>query len=194
TQVPLTLEDVLYPEDGDVIVSNEYHAEDCIYLRNALRLVLNGRPDALVLKETHTDFGLEGVKPIVPDVAVFSGVTGDRDRMKTFYPVRIGARPELVIEITSPSTRSLDLNTKPLIYCRARIPVYAIVDSWMEMEERVVMLLAYRLTPEGYVRLPTDERGPIWLQPLRLWLAPDGERVALIDGQGQRGPAPGELA
>jgi Uma2 family endonuclease len=194
TPIPLTLEDVLYPEDGDVIVSNEYHAEDCIYLRNALRLALNGRPDALVLKETHTDFGLEGVKPIVPDVTVFSGVTGDRDRMKTFYPGRIGARPELVIEITSPSTRSIDLNTKPMIYCRAGVPVYAVVDSWMEMEERVVMLVAYRLTPEGYVRVPTDERGRIWLEPVRLWLAPEKERVVLIDEQGQRVPAPEELA
>ena len=39
-----------------------------------------------------------------------------------------GARPALVVEVTSPSTRENDLGTKPDFYHRAGVPLYVIAD------------------------------------------------------------------
>ena len=44
-QVPLTLEDVLHPEVGDVIVESDPHDSDSVYLRACLEGAAGGRPD-----------------------------------------------------------------------------------------------------------------------------------------------------
>ena len=56
----------------------------------------------------------------------------------------IDARPALVVEVLSPSTRSLDLREKPDDYARARIPEYWAVDP----EQKA--LLAHRLEGNAY--------------------------------------------
>ncbi len=50
-QVPLTLEDVLHPEEGDHIVNSTEHADDVIYLREVSGAQLIDDPHAAVLFE-----------------------------------------------------------------------------------------------------------------------------------------------
>src|SRR5204862_221599 len=113
-----------------------------------------------------TDWGVEEVKPHGPDLGVFVNVSKPWDRFKgTFKVAEVGAKPVLVIEVTSPNTRSNDLIDKVTEYYKAGVPLYAIVDYRPEVDERQVHVLGYEATPKGYVRIPLDERGRLWLEP-----------------------------
>src|SRR5438093_518209 len=57
-----------------------------------------------------------------------------------------------------------------------------------EQVPRQVQLIGYRATPEGYLRVRPDARGWLWLEPVRLWLAGEGERVGCYDEEGNRVP------
>src|SRR5215468_2145903 len=70
-QVPLTLEDVLFPEEGDFIVQTDWHDSDRAYLKAVSRQRLADHPTALVLSDCRVDFNIPGVKPLGPDLAVF---------------------------------------------------------------------------------------------------------------------------
>ncbi len=73
-QVPLTLENVLHPEDGDYIVETDAHDSDRAYLKEAFKVRLDHDRTAVVLSDCLVDWNLPGVKPLCPDVAVFFGV------------------------------------------------------------------------------------------------------------------------
>src|SRR5688572_4405159 len=45
-QVPLTLEDLLFPEEGDFVVQTVGHIEDCFYLMDVLKARLADDPSA----------------------------------------------------------------------------------------------------------------------------------------------------
>jgi len=55
-------------------------------------------------------------------------------------------------------------------------------------------LLGYRATPEGYVRVPLDGRGRLWLEPVRVWLAAEGGRVVCYDEGDNRIPDVAQMA
>jgi Uma2 family endonuclease len=175
---PLTYEDVLHPQEGDFIVQNSTHHPDVYYLEHAFNWILNGRQDVRVLADMRTDWGVEGIKPHGPDVVVFAG---PRDRepphFGTYKPKEWGTSPVLAVEVTSPSTRAQDVYDKVWEYYRAGIPYYAIVDYLTEEDGGRAVVFGYRATPEGYLRLPLDEKGRLWLEPVRLWLAWEGRAV-----------------
>jgi hypothetical protein len=169
-QVPLTLEDVLHPEEEDFIVQTDGHNEDCAYLKAVFKSRLADVPRSVVLSDCRVDFDVEGVRPLGPDVAVFFGVARHID-WSTFYLGEEGARPALVVEVTSPDTRHNDLGIKVDYYHRAGIPYYVIADVYREQDnDRRIELIGYEATPDGYVRYAPDDRGRIWLDPVRLWL------------------------
>jgi colicin import membrane protein len=169
-QIPLTLEDVLHPEVGDIIVQSDPHDSDRAYLKAVSKARLEGDPTAVVLSDCQVDFNIPGVKPLCPDFAVFSGVRR-RAMWSSFNVAREGARPELVVEVTSPETRSNDVGIKVDYYRRGRVPWYLIADVTIEEEgERRIELILYRRTGRTYRRVAADDRGRVWLEPLGLWL------------------------
>ncbi len=50
-EIPLTLEDVLHPEEGDYIVESDPHAGDLAYLRAVFKSRLANDPSAAVLTD-----------------------------------------------------------------------------------------------------------------------------------------------
>jgi len=169
-QVPLTLEDVLFPETGDFIVQTDLHDDDCNYLKYVFKSQLAGDPRTAVVKDCRVDWNLPGVRPLAPDIAVFFDVEQRRD-WATLDVAAEGVRPELVVEVTSPSTRKNDVEDKVDFYYRAGVPLYVIADVLQkDDQERQVRLLGYRHTPTGYQELPADPQGRIWLEPVGLWL------------------------
>lgn len=180
-QVPLTPEDVLHPQEEDFIVQTDAHDNDRIYLKNVLRARLENRPDALVLADHRVDWGVPGVRPHGPDIAVFFGVQQWDPRQAPFYVAKSGGRPILVIEITSPTTRDNALGIKVTHYHRVGIPWYVIVDR--EPEGHAVQLIGYQHTPRRYAKMPCDDQGRLWLEPLGLWLGAKGDRVVCYDGE-----------
>ena len=188
-QVPLTLEDVLFPETGDFIVQTDLHDTDSSYLKHVFNARLAGDPQAVAVSDCRVDWNLPGVRPLGPDIAVFFGIKRRKD-WATLDVAAERARPALVVEVTSTGTRQNDLEIKPDFYHRAGVPLYVIADVLEEDEEtRHVELIGYRYAPDGYERIAPDARGWIWLDPLGLWLGvvPDPrlgcDRLACFDGE-----------
>jgi colicin import membrane protein len=176
-QVPLTLEDVLHPEEADFIVQSDPHDTDRTYLRVVFKAKLAADLSTLVLSDCRVDFNIPGVRPLGPDVSVFTDL---RRFMlwSTFDVAEERAKPRLVAEITSPDTRSNDIGTKLDYYHRARVPWYLIADVTIEHEtERKIELILYKRGRTRYRRIPPDENGRVWLDPIGLWLGQTRDRV-----------------
>ena len=73
-QVPLTLEDLLFPEEGDFTVQLESHRRDWVFLNLVFNVQLADDPSSVVLADCRVDFNLPGVRPLGPDVVVIQGV------------------------------------------------------------------------------------------------------------------------
>ncbi len=185
-QVPLTYEDVLHPQEGDVIVETPVHDQTCLDLKCALQLKLAGRLGFVVLHSCRVDWGVPGVRAHAPDIAVMENV-GEWDQNRgTFYVAELGARPVLVIEVTSPSTRTQDIVTKMSHYYRAGVPFYAIMDRGPTGEELSPLLLGYRATPAGYAWVDPDEHGRLPLPLMSLSLGVVGGQLVVYDERGKR--------
>ncbi len=186
-QVPLTLEDVLFPEEGDFIVQTEGHVGDVLYLRAVFKAQLAGDPTAKVTTDCRVDWNLPGVRPLGPDLAVFFGVRPRRRTWATFNVAAEGARPALVVEVTSPETRKNDVGPKLKFYHRAKVPLYVIADATEHDDERSLKLTAYRYAPRGYQKIAPDAQGRIDLEAVGLLLGvtrdpgSDLDRLACYD-------------
>jgi hypothetical protein len=183
-QVPLTLLDVLHPREGDHIVQNPRHALRCNYLYDVLRARLAGDPTALVLHDVGVDWGVAGLRPHAPDIAVFLGVRA-RPSAGVFAVAEHGGEPALVIEVTSPTTVVLDRATKLGQYERAGVQRYVIVDTVADEGEAPPRLTGYRLVAGRFQPLAADERGWLWLEPVGLWLGVAEGEIVLYDEAGQ---------
>jgi hypothetical protein len=60
------------------------------------------------------------------------------------------------------------------------------VDHQTENEPHTSLVLGYRATSSGYERIPLNEKGWLWLEPLRLWLGLEGHQATCYDEQGKR--------
>ena len=186
-RVPLTLEDVLHPRFGDVHMLGDPHADDCTYLRTVLKARHADDPSVAVFSDCGIYWDIPRLRHHSPDLAVIFGVKRRKD-WKTFRVRDEGVRPSLIIEVTSPKTRVNDVKTKVEQYARAKVPHYVIADVDEEDDgRRRLTLIAYRLAGDAYERVPLDDRGRAWLEPVGLLLGvrvnPEtgGDRVVLID-------------
>ena len=183
-QVPLTLDDVLHPQEGDHIPENSQQERDRRYLASLLEMRLADKPDMLVLSDCLIDWGVSGLRNHAPDVSVFEGVNNPQRNWKTLSVVKEGARPVLAIEIVSPDAhdkqaRDNDVVTKVHEYYRAGVPLYLLVDQ--ERDGALRRLIVYRRGARKYVRLRADGQGRLLLAPLRLRVGLRDERVVCWD-------------
>jgi colicin import membrane protein len=185
-RVPLTLKDVLHPRFGDVHVLSSAHNDDCNYLKSALTSRLVVDPSAVVFYDCGIFWDIPRLRHHSPDISVIFGVREHKD-WKTFDVKIEKVRPTLIIEVTSPKTRVNDTKTKVKQYARARVPYHVIADAVEKNNQRRLRLIAYRLEGEKYVKVPLDEHGRAWLEPLKLWLGvrvhpqTGGDRLVLVD-------------
>jgi colicin import membrane protein len=175
-QVPLTLLDVLHPRLGDHVTQGEEHIDWCIYLKNVFSSQLAAVPDVIVVQDLSIVWDNPALRNHGPDIAVIFGAEkkGTRNEFKV---AEEGVRPILILEVTSDSTRRVDLNEKRLHYALAGVPFYYIVDRGTPARPSLT-LKGYRLSPSEpeYEPLVPDERGWFWLEPLELWLGKVGDR------------------
>ena len=187
-QVPLTEEDVLHPKIGDFIVQTDAHDEDRIYLKQVFRTQLEDEPAAVVIADHLVDWNIPGVRPLGPDIAVFFNVKR-RDDWETFNVKAEGAKPALVVEVTSRATRKNDLGIKVDYYHRAKVPLYLIADAVGSGAKRRVTLIGRQYARNGYKLITPGEQGRIYLEPVRLWigvtrdLVKGYERLACYDSE-----------
>jgi Uma2 family endonuclease len=185
-QIPLTLEDLLHPQMGDHHVHAFGHDEDLDYLKSVLKPRLRDDPSAVVLSDCGVQWDKPELRHHSPDIAVIRGVRRKQD-WSMFDVAEEGVRPALIIEVTSPDTRSVDLGKKVKHYARAGVPQYVIVDAKKTKAGRRLKLIDHRLGPKGYERVAPDPRGRVWLESVGLWLGigpwPEvgGERLVCYD-------------
>lgn len=178
-QVPLTLEDVLHPQEEDFIVHSEAHEWRNVYLYDLFRARVVDDPTAVVLHDCRVAWDVPGLRAHGPDIAVIVGVR-ERKNWATFDVAVEGMRPALIVEVTSPETASLDRSNKVDGYERAGVPLYVIVDTALP-QRSAIRLLAYALTERGYQPYPADARGRLWLSPVRLWLGVADDEIICYD-------------
>jgi colicin import membrane protein len=188
-KMPLTPWDVLHPEEDDFIVHNDAHDRDIHYLKAVFEEQVAGRAGVKVLCDHRVHWGVTDLGAHAPDVVVFEKLNKSWDSNRGTFPVKeMGARPLVVVEVTSPSTRYIDFDEKIEEYHRAGVPLYVVADRRESADGRsYVTLLGHRSTPEGYVRIPHDPKG-VWVEPLKLWILADGDRVACADEHDNRIP------
>jgi Uma2 family endonuclease len=191
-QIPLTLEDILHPEEDDHRMHCHKHERGCKYLAYVLEMQLADNPNAVVLADVRIAWNKPHIKPHTPDISVVFNVKQEQN-WSTFYEAREGTRPTLVIEITSPATRSTDLVNKLSEYEDAGVAYYMIVDEYKRRGVWKKRLLGYELTATGYQQIEPDKRGWLWLKPVQLWLAWKGDNLVCYNKAGELIPTYTEI-
>jgi hypothetical protein len=149
------------------------------------------KASVVVLGDCRVDWGVEGVRPLGPDILVLFDVREWHQR-GTFRIAEEGGRPILVLEFTSPSTWEHDVGAKIDLYYRAGVQKYIIVDRGPSGEDPA-RLIGYERGPTGWVPLELDAQGGLDLAPLDLWLELKDDHPWLYEtATGRRMPAPVE--
>ncbi len=185
-QVPLTEEDILHPEEGDHISQKPPHAEDTIYLHDALSIHYQSRADVAVLFDCGVDWDIPGLKPLTPDNTVIFGVQAWR-REAVYLVKQEGGRTVLVMEVTSPSTYRNDINKKPALYHRAGVDCFVTVNRGPKGTDPVRLHVRH-WSPTRWIDVQPDAQGRYDLGPVGLRIGIEDGRVWLYDATGRRLP------
>lgn len=183
-QLPLTVEDLLHPQDGDRVTHRAEHQRRRRYLCDIFEAQLRHDPTAVVLDDVRVAWDVPDLGAHGPDIAVILGVR-ERKNWSTFDVAQEGVRPALLIEITSPETASIDRSVKLEEYEVAGVPLYVIVDGVSRRRDTTLRILAYELTPSGYQPVTPNERGWIWLAPVQVWIGVVDNDIVCYDRSGQ---------
>ncbi|WP_161967829.1 Uma2 family endonuclease [Fimbriiglobus ruber] len=186
-RVPLTDWDILHPQEGDFIAQSRYHGDNRCYLWTVFKTYAVGKPELTTLYYTGVDWQVAGIEHHAPDVTVIEGMTRPLDPFQALVNLReSGGRPVLVIEVTSPSTREIDLNEKAIEYHKVGIPYYVIVDTPINPGDTTVSVIGYQYMPEGYLRMSADPDRGIWIPTVGLWFRVEKSRVVCYTEQNER--------
>jgi Uma2 family endonuclease len=192
-QVPLTYNDMLHPEEGDIVTHTPLHHRICAYLVAVIEAWARSQPGVVVLPDVRIEWDIPDLQAHGPDVAVIFGVR-ERQNWGTFFVAKEGVRPALIIEVTSPKTRKGDLVDKVDEYAIAGVPLYVIVDFMQRPGKSVARLLGYQLVNDAYQSLALNEQGRLWLAPVQRWIGIEGDHVVCYDEAGQALPDYSDLA
>jgi Uma2 family endonuclease len=179
-KVPLTLQDVLHPQEGDTIPENTLHERLRRHSHDVIQRQLAPQATLLTLSDCIVDWGVPGLGNHSPDLLVL-----ERDQpwpWRSWSTLRVKkekARARLALELVSPNTRVNDVSNKVAEYEQAGVPLYVIVDQ--EEEDGPLSLLGYRVGPHGYERLPVDPEQGLLLEELGLRLLVRGDRLIFQD-------------
>ncbi len=178
------------PYSDGVEMETQRHIEQMFLLIHSLRIGWKAREDFYVSGNMFVYFSETQVKKNDfrgPDVFVVLG-TSNRERLSWVVWEEEGKLPNVVIEITSPSTESVDRGEKMSLYAhRLKVSHYYLFDPYTKLFE------GYLLNDrEIYERIPPEPNGdlPCSAMDLRLgmrmgwnsgvetewlrWIAPDG--------------------
>jgi Uma2 family endonuclease len=183
-QVPLTLEDVLHPQEGDQVTESQPHERRRRYLTDVLETRLAGDPGAVVLSDVLVIWDVPGLRPHAPDVAIILDVR-EQKQWRSFDVAAEGTRPALIIELTSSATADHDRSRKLEHYEQAEVAQYVIVDAVRGEQPVTPRLFGFRLGPSGYVGQALDEFGRLWLEAARLWLGVENDEIVCYAEDGQ---------
>jgi Uma2 family endonuclease len=182
--VALTLEDVLHPQEGDQVTHSDIHQQIVNYLYNVFLALVASHPGSVVLNDVRIAWDHPEVKPHGPDLAVIFDVA-ERKNWNTFDCTIEGVRPTIIVEVTSPETRNIDLVDKLDEYDLVGVPIYIIIDSVRRKNQVVRRILGYQQVGMAYEPIALDEQGRLWIAPLQIWLSLTNQGVVCYNQQNQ---------
>jgi Uma2 family endonuclease len=187
-RIPLTAEDLLDPQLGDVVVQGGEHYWLVHQLAGMLKGHFTSRQDVYVAADMKMLWGIPGLEEPAPDVAIIPGVRRKMDpQPDSWDAVKEGTRPCFILEVVSSKdskTRNNDYEEKVRIYKRAGIKEYFILDPPIQVTRKRFLLTGYRLGEDGqYRKIQPDDRGCLFSETANLLfgISKDGEKVHVID-------------
>ncbi len=156
---------------GEVIVHSPVYAEHqevVLFLTGLLRGFCQhtGQCGPVLTGPAGLRLGPEVIRE--PDIFVLA--PEDAGKVRGF-PVE--ARPLLVVEVVSPSTRRLDLEVKPQEYAQAGVPEYWVVDRERRVfHQHLLEGHTYRVERHREGRVQARALPGFWLQVAWLWQDP----------------------
>ncbi len=191
--IPLTYQDLLDPQEDDVIAEDTIHRKVTEDLAGILERRYRGRPSVAVWRNLKILFTIPGLTTgPAPDISVVEGVE-DRDRRRRSF--RFGQEPgqvKLAIEVVSKSSVKKDYQDLLDIYAPLGVEEYVAIHPLGPYSEGPFQLTGWRLDPHaGKLRpIPPGPQGRIPSQTtgllfgtgkdawgLAVWDAATGERL-----------------
>ncbi|MGL6076334.1 MAG: Uma2 family endonuclease [Fimbriiglobus sp.] len=194
TQVPLSFEDFIHPQEEDRFLVTDRHSLSIQYCRYALDYLCQEQPDIRIFSEHRTDWQVEGIKPHGPDVVAYKNFTADWDPSLGTLPVKdVGASPIVVIEVTSESTRKGDFEDKFLEFYDSGIPYYLIVDVACPYPGEA-KVLGFRRTKSGYLALKDHDDLGVFVPGVNAYFRLENGELIIADESGKDIPSAVEAA
>lgn len=182
-EIPLTLEALLDPQEGDKVTQDPRHHRVLGPLEDTLRRWLERLPDVAVFYDRMIRWGIPGLRQVSPDVFVLKGLE-DRERVRkgTYFFQEIGIIPSLVIEVVSPAYSSQvekdEVHLKEL-YQKAGVEEYVLV--YPPGFPVPMAIVGFRLDDQGrYQEIPKDRQGRIRSRTTGLYFSLDPEREQVV--------------
>jgi Uma2 family endonuclease len=128
----------LYPgerlpeSDGKPVAETDAHRDQMAYLLDALREYFRDDPQVYVAGNIFLYYRDDSKtrQSVSPDIFVVRGV---KKKSRRIYNLDVERKaPEVVIELTSPSTKTEDLGTKRFIYASLGVKEYFLFDPYSE--------------------------------------------------------------
>lgn len=191
---PLTLDDFLDPQEGDLFMQGTLHDEDTTALKSIFRYIHRDDPNTAVFSDLKILWGIEGLSQPAPDVIVIPDVKDPAKPRPAFDVAVEGTRPRFILEVVSPRYRQPDRDSKVAIYEQAGVEEYFIIDSWLKDGRVSYEVLGYRLENNIYVEIQPTEKGWLFSQVNNIWVgvSEDQNRFFVVDGQTNQPILPAE--
>ncbi|MDM8551874.1 Uma2 family endonuclease [Desulfobacterales bacterium HSG2] len=182
---PLTLDDFLEPEEGDVYLQGNVHVDDVYRLKSIFRHHLRDRKNVTVYSDLKIIWGMEGIPNPAPDISIFKDVKDPKKSREHFYVPEEGVRPFFILEVVSPIYRDPDVNKKPEIYRKAGVSEYMIIDPGLENKEISYTVSGYSLIDGEYVKMRPDSRGRFhsMTTDVHISVSESGDRFIVYDAR-----------
>ncbi|MCP4055955.1 MAG: hypothetical protein GY738_01255, partial [Pseudoalteromonas sp.] len=182
-QVPLTEEDLIYPQEGDHVSQAVPHFSFLHPRADAMRRYLEKRPGITVTSDVTLILRHDG-KSSAPDVAVIEG-DFDVSEIKGSIKLRqVGGRLIFALEAVSTSDKRIenkDLTKNEKRYAKEGVSEYFTV--YPESAGKVSNLVGRRLDPKAippYVLIPPDTEGRVYSKMLDVFFSIDPETDELV--------------
>lgn len=177
---PLTSDDFLDPEEGDVYMQGTAHVNDVIRLRSIFRYHLRDRKNIAVYSDLKIEWGISGLSNPAPDISIIADVNDPEKPRSIFYVPEEGVKPFFILEVVSPRYRNADADKKPEIYRKAGVSEYIIADPGLKDNEISYTVRGYRLIGNRYVNIASDRHGRIYSQTTGVWIGASESRDRLV--------------
>ncbi|MDM8518357.1 Uma2 family endonuclease, partial [Desulfobacterales bacterium HSG16] len=180
---PLTPDDFLDPEEGDIYMQGDLHTSDVIRLRGIFRYHLKKQKNIRVYCDLKIIWGIEGLSNPAPDISIVRNVKNPEQDRSAFHVLEEGTKPFFVMEVVSPKYRNEDINKKPDIYKKAGVSEYIIADPGLKKGKVSYTVSGYRLIGNRYIKIQPDSQGMIKSMtiPVLIGTAKSNTRLVVYD-------------